>query len=180
MADSGRLHTASVRCHRDRMGDRSNIARVREMTRQSTAPVVVGFDGSLHAQRALKQGLRIATAFKMRLEAVIAWFDDSDTIERPDESLHAEARAANLLIAAGNSLFGNIWPDWFHVSSYEGDAIGVLLNKSQDAEFLIVGGREKPTFADRLQPSVSLHCADQAHCAVIVTHEGHARTTQSG
>lgn len=153
------------------MADRSDTVRVRGSGSQRTAEIVVGVDGSPLDQICLAHGLRLARALKMRLEAVTVWFDDSDTIIRPGESMQAEEHAAALLIAAGNHLFGDVWPDWFHVSSYQGDPIAVLINKSKDAEYVIVGGRDHVTFAEHLRPSISIECAERAHCPVIVTHQ---------
>ncbi len=153
------------------MSDTSAITRVWASGSQRTAEIVVGVDGSHRAQGALAQGLRLAIALKVRLEAATVWFDDSDTIIQPGESLRAETQAAALLIAAGNQLFDSVWPDWFHVSLHQGDAAAVLIDKSKDAEFLIIAGRDHVSFAERLRSSVSIQCAERAHCSVIVTHE---------
>lgn len=49
-----------------------------------------------------------------------------------------------------------------------GYAPAVLVEAAKDAELLVVGSRGHGELAGMLLGSVSLHCATQAHCTVVI------------
>lgn len=64
--------------------------------------------------------------------------------------------------------FGDRVPEWVHVSAEFGHAGKVLVSAAEDAEMLVVGSRGLSGLASPFLGSVSLYCASQATCPVLV------------
>ena len=59
-----------------------------------------------------------------------------------------------------------------------GPAAQELVDRSQDADLLVVGSRGRGGVRSALLGSVALHCATHAHCPVVVVHEAAAGRPQ--
>lgn len=144
--------------------------------------VLVGYDGSEHAARALEYGAEEATRRNLALTVVCAYIapamfyanlasmpveNGQDTSRRAVEKLLAEA--AELL------------PDHAGKVSYraeQGDATGVLRDLSAHASAAVVGSRGRGGFIGRLLGSVSTALPAHAHCPTIVV-PGHRPETSN-
>ena len=133
--------------------------------------VVVGVDGSLPSQRALRWGAHLAATFGAGLDAVIAWqFPATFGLSAvpSDWDPARDMRAA--LDQTVQDVFGDQPPAGLRRLVSEGGAAKVLLDASQGAIMLVVGSRGHGGFAGLLLGSVSSNVAEHASCPVLVIH----------
>lgn len=134
--------------------------------------IVVGVDGSSHAQAALRFAVAEARLRGATVEAVMAWHLpyyggvagmplplDSEGIER---SYRAELDQAVARADAG----GLAAPIERHL--VEGTPAGVLIDASKGASLLVVGSRGRGGFVGLLLGSVSQQVAAHARCPVVI------------
>ncbi|MFI5060483.1 MAG: universal stress protein [Actinomycetales bacterium] len=133
-------------------------------------PVIVGMDGSTSAQSALREAVVLAEALGRRLEAVCVWQRSTSM----SDSYHLEPGTSPKVVAleaahaAARVEFGETWPSWFTVRAVEGSPPETLVEASETASHLVVGSRGRGRVGSVFLGSVSLHCASQAHCPVVV------------
>jgi nucleotide-binding universal stress UspA family protein len=139
--------------------------------------VVVGVDGSDGSMTALRFAVAEALLRKDRLEIVYAWHVPADggpfgsgtsSLVLAGEVAEAAEQVATHAADAARREGG---PD------LEVDAVAVmappaaeLVDRSKDADLLVVGSRGKGGFAGLLLGSVSHQCVNHAHCPVAVVH----------
>ena len=136
------------------------------------AKIVVGVDGSDHAQRALQWAATEARLRGTALVAVHAWhipataystftvpLVDSDALQRAAEDT---LRAATEAVAARET--GVV----LERRVVEGPAAQALLTEADDAALLVVGSRGHGGFAGLLLGSVSQQVVHHARCPVVI------------
>ena len=131
--------------------------------------IVVGVDGSLPGQAALRWALAQARLTGGRIRATIAWEIPSyiGWAMIPYDGL--EAAAGKLLHESVAEAVGFDGPDVTVMESVmPGHPAQVLIDASTHAALLVVGSRGHGAFAGTLLGSVSQHCAQHAHCPVVV------------
>lgn len=136
--------------------------------------IVTGVDGSDSSIRALGWAARQAELTGATLEVVACWDWPSTygwgmpipSDYRPD----AEAAAALAEIVEGAR---RAHPGVeIRSSVVQGHPARVLVDRSVDADLLVVGSRGHGEFSGMLLGSVSEHCVTNAHCPVLVLREG--------
>jgi nucleotide-binding universal stress UspA family protein len=141
------------------------------MSSKSIAPpVVCGVDGSEESRRALHEAARIAQALDARLEVVMAWQHSTSMYDAyfPDPERSPKVLAYSTMQELVRSEFGDVPPDWVRVRAEVGHAGAVLVAAAEDAAMLVVGSRGTSGLASPFLGSVSLYCATQARCPVLV------------
>ncbi|GAA1799202.1 MULTISPECIES: universal stress protein [Brevibacterium] len=145
--------------------------------------VLVGFDGSELAALALRYGaaealhrdvpLTVVTAFTMPLMI----YPNMASIPSEPEDEAAMRAAEKTLAEAAELLADHPGPVTYAVES--GDAAGVLVNLSANADVIIVGARGRGGFMGRMLGSVSTALPPHAHCPTIVVprHSAHRGDT---
>lgn len=157
------------------------------MKNERVAPgtIVVGVDGSEHAQRALSWAADQARLEGRRLTVVhaagegdlrsAAWVGGEPTA-LPDLMKTAEEVIANAVAFAES-----FRPDVEVVGVPRlGDPRQVLVDLSEDARLVVVGSRGRGTFRSMLLGSVSVSVAKHAHCPVVVTRPGQDVVVEDG
>jgi nucleotide-binding universal stress UspA family protein len=139
----------------------------------SSNTVLVGVDGSAQSAAALEYAVAEAGRRGARLQVVSTFFPEYSVhgrthaltaSEAPLESeLEKEARAM-----VEEALAGNPSPPPVEIVVAAGSAAGVLIDRSADADVLVLGHRGRGGFASMLLGSVSLQCVMHARCPVIV------------
>ena len=138
------------------------------MVNSTVQKVIVGVDGSDCSQEALAWSRRYVEAVGGKLTAVIAWHyppmpTGPGMVPPTDYDPQGTARTimANAMTGVGGGAD-------IEQAVVEGNAAAVLIDKSRDADLLVVGTRGHGGFAGMLLGSVSAHCAHHAHCPVVV------------
>ncbi len=134
--------------------------------------IVVGIDGSEHSINALREAASWAKALARPLHAVAAWqWPLTGTEYAIASGWNPEEDARTILADATKQLFGEgEVPSWFSASAVSGSPAGVLLDESETASLVVVGGRAHGGFAGLLLGSVSGAVAAHAKCPVLVVH----------
>jgi nucleotide-binding universal stress UspA family protein len=136
--------------------------------------VVVGVDGSEHADRALAWAVEEARLRGARLRVVTAWqvpaavYGPSGFVPPVSGSIDDEFRqvaqesadeAARRAREAGIEVETDV---------REGDAANALVDAAAGADLLVVGSRGRGALAGAVLGSVSAHCAHHAACPVAI------------
>ncbi len=130
---------------------------------QDKYPIVVGFDGSEGAKRALTWAADEARAHGGRIRAVYAW--------RPGEfgSEEEQVAIAEKRIEEGIAEVLGENPGFeVETVSEPGHAAKILLENAGDAQMLVVGSRGHGGFTGLLLGSVGQHVATHAETPVVV------------
>lgn len=135
-----------------------------------TSPlIVVGVDGSACAQDALRWAHRYAEAMGGRIVAVTAWHypptPAGPGIVPPTDYNPQDTARQVLAEAVATEGLDSTSVDQVVV---EGNPAGVLIDRSEQADLLVVGTRGHGGFTGMLLGSVSAHCVHHAHCPVVV------------
>lgn len=147
----------------------------------SPAPVVVGFDGSEHASRALVWAATEAIRYGGRL-AVVGVVDYAGIGLRGPASMahlwrHGARDRAAALSCEGAQLARAVSPDLdVEVVARIGAPARVLVEVAGEAELLVLGTRGRSLLADAALGSVVETVTAHAHCPVVVvgrTVKGH-------
>ncbi|MDH6127316.1 universal stress protein [Kitasatospora sp. GP82] len=134
--------------------------------------IVVGVDGSKPSQDALRWAVRQARLVTGVVQAVIAWdypqlYGLSSWVPTP-ENPTPEGVARSVLSATIDEVVGPERPVGIQSVVSRGSAAQVLLEAAEGASLLVVGNRGHGGFTGALIGSVSQHCAQHAHCPVVV------------
>jgi nucleotide-binding universal stress UspA family protein len=135
--------------------------------------IVVGIDGSESAADALRWAVEQAKLTDATVEAVYAWHPDAlVSLGMPPlvdwELLREAAKARPREIVAaviGKGQGVKILPKMMSGSPAE-----VLVERSAQADLLVVGSRGLGGLKGMLLGSVGHHCATHAHCPVVIVH----------
>lgn len=149
-----------------------NETKNREDGAQTTAPVVVGLDGSEASLNALVRGVRTAEALHVPLLGITAWRYPHGYIRYPATSYSPPESAHAILAEAQRRAFVGEPPEWCRFEAREGSPARVLLDASRSARMLVVGTRGHGGFTGLLLGSVSSACAEYAQCPVLIDHAG--------
>jgi nucleotide-binding universal stress UspA family protein len=139
--------------------------------------IVVGIDGSPSGRAALHWALKLAEDTGAELEAVHAWELNYAWIDGYEAGLQAWAqhskRAAQACVDEALSEAIGTRPEYANVTRVvvEGQPAKVLLDRSKDADVLVVGSRGRGGFSGLLLGSVSQQCVHHAHVPVVVVPE---------
>lgn len=139
-------------------------------SKEMSPPLVCGVDGSDGSRRAFHLGVDLARALGTRLVAVMAW---QPSMSMYDANFPAPERAPKV-VALGTleevvgEEFGGDWPEWVQLRADPGRAGTVLVAAARDAAMLIVGSRGSGELSSPFLGSVSLFCATQAECPVLI------------
>lgn len=137
--------------------------------------VVVGVDGSVHADAALRFAVAEAARRGTRVVAVVAWgpknifggygvLEDPDVVERRlREEADAHIRRVHATVGEGE---GADVP--FELEFRTGSAAEVLVEVGRSAAVLVVGHRGRGAVRSTLFGSVALSCVLHAPCPVTV------------
>jgi nucleotide-binding universal stress UspA family protein len=136
------------------------------------ARIVVGVDGSPHAQRALKWAIEEARLRDATVEAVfvIAPFAipvDPTVLNAAIEEVHKGA-LAELEEAVALAVDGVEAGVEVEQRVIEGAPANTLVRTAQGADLLVVGTRGRGGFRGLLLGSVSQQCATHATCPVVI------------
>jgi nucleotide-binding universal stress UspA family protein len=133
--------------------------------------IVVGLDGSDASEKALRGGIRIATALNTTLQVVSTWTYPTEYAALPSTSDWSPENDANEILASSvGRAFVGVRPPWVSVIAQQGRAADTLIEFSRGAEMLVVGSRGHGGLAGLLLGSVSTACAEHASCPVLVMH----------
>lgn len=133
--------------------------------------ILIGFDGSEHAEIALHWGAVEAQSRSLPLTVMTAFTvprmisGEGDIPHVPEDSL-ARRNANEVLEKARQLLQDYPGETSFHVEY--GDAAGVLVAHSSDAEVAVVGARGRGGFIGRILGSVSSALPAHANCPTVV------------
>ncbi|MEU1486553.1 universal stress protein [Streptomyces sp. NPDC005752] len=141
-----------------------------DSSRETTPRVVVGVDGSVPSQEALRWAADHAQLTGAVVEAVCAWDTPSEIgWAGPATEAGFDLERARLRFAEGiRAVFGDVQPAEVREMLVQGDPSEVLVKASEGAELLVVGNRGRGGFARAMLGSVSQRCAQHARCPVVV------------
>jgi nucleotide-binding universal stress UspA family protein len=137
--------------------------------------IVVGVDGSEGSRAALRWALAEAALRDATVQAVITWQSPTYAytgvaVMPPVVELAEAAEAALTDTLAAES--ASLPPDQAGVSIEpvvaEGPTASILIERSREADLLVVGSRGFGGFRGLLLGSVSHQCASHSHCPVVV------------
>ena len=151
--------------------------------------VVVGVDGSEHADRAVVWGARQA-ALEHRPLTLVHGFDpvarttlgalELEGTDRP-ELLHVLRRAARTMLEEAVLLAEKTEPDLeVHAALVDGDARQSLVDASRTARLLVVGSRGRGAVKGLLLGSVSVAVSQLSECPTVVCRPRHSVTPTHG
>lgn len=136
--------------------------------------IVVGIDGSAHAQRALDWAVREAALRDAPLTVVTIWrtavsYWGNPVVYPQDRALAEQARTeAQEAVDKSLALAGDMRPSSVTVRAISGIPAAELVTASADADMLVVGSRGSGGFSRLLLGSVSTQVVHHAHCPVVV------------
>lgn len=141
-------------------------------TDEKAACIIVGVDGSDSSLDGLRYAIRLASALKIKVKAITAWyypvtFGDFGYI---DPEWSPETDAKRIIESAVNYTFWRKIPEWFSYETIEGNPSKVLIQESENAEMLIIGGRGIGGFSGLLLGSVSYACSAHSKCPILIMH----------
>ncbi len=133
-----------------------------------TSTVVVGVDGSVHAQHALEWAAQYAEMTNSTIRAVIAWHIPASAAFASIDGLELEQAAAAALEESVKAVQAAHPSLKIETAVEPGLAAQVLLDAARTADLLVLGSRGHGAFAGMLLGSVSTHCVHHARCPVVV------------
>jgi len=135
--------------------------------------IVVGFDGSVHAQRALEWAVKEAAVRAEPLTVLTVWRTAVDYWGAPvmypgDKEAADNARGAardgvDKAVAVGLDRPANV-----RVQAIGGIPAAELVAESTHADLLVIGSRGTGGFARLLLGSVAAQVTHHAHCPVVI------------
>lgn len=133
--------------------------------------ILVGLDGSGASIDALRVGVALAEALFTPLDTVTVW-DYPSTVGglSPFAQWTPEKDARRIVKEAVEEVFNGSPPEYFTHRLIQGAATRVLLHETHAASMLVMGSRGRGGVAGLLLGSVSMACAEHAHCPVLIMH----------
>ena len=144
--------------------------------------ILVGVDASDESRDALRWAARYAALVGDRLDVVHAWSTREEFVwvpEGPPPPAPIDV-ARNGLAEMVHGVLGADSPVAVSVDVVEGHASHVLVERSRNAELLVLGSRGRGGFDGMTLGSVSGHCAEHAHCSVMIVRPSTESQTSSG
>lgn len=132
--------------------------------------VVVGVDASDESRQALRWAAAYARGVGARLAVVHAWHPAEEYVwlpEMPPPAPPTEVASTAVGEMVADVLGAEPGID-VAVEVIEGHAARVLVDRSRDADLLVVGSRGHGGFDGLTLGSVSAQCAEHAQCSVVV------------
>lgn len=151
---------------------------------QNELGVLVGFDGSELATLAVRYGASEAQRLNAALTVVSAYtlptmiYPNLASMPPEREDEVSKIGAENTLSEAVELLRDYPGPISFRTAA--GDAAGVLVSLSADAEVAVVGARGRGGFIGRMLGSVSTALPAHSHCPTVVVPRHGTHSGQSG
>lgn len=140
-------------------------------TRSSTAPVVVGIDGSPASELATSIAFEEASFRGVELVAVHAWHDEK-LVEVPTVDWSAVRDAGEEILSERLAGWTERYPDVPVRRVLQADKVAcLLLEQSESAQLLVVGSRGRGGFVGMLLGSVATAVVNTARLPVIVARE---------
>ena len=136
--------------------------------------IIVGFDGSSHAQAALEWAMREASIHDEQLtvltvEQIAATGLQGMLVFPADDTFLIDARvSAREAVAKAAAQLGGRVPPSVTVQAIFGMPAAALIEASKDADLLVVGSRGVGSFTRLLPGSVSSQVIHHAYCPVVV------------
>jgi nucleotide-binding universal stress UspA family protein len=137
--------------------------------------IVVGVDGSAGSRAALRWAVAEAALRGVPVDAVITWQSPTYAytgvaVMPPVVELADAAKGAleETVEAERSALPADQTEVVINQVVAEGPAASILIERSRDADLLVVGSRGFGGFRGLLLGSVSHQCASHAHCPVVV------------
>lgn len=133
-------------------------------------PVVVGVDGSVDGDAAVRWAADQAAAVGAPLELLTAWdWPRSYGWAVPVPSDYDPEADATRLVRAAEASVHAVHPGVVSTGGVvQGPPAVVLVDASRRARLLVVGSRGHGELAGMVIGSVSQHCVTHAHCPVVV------------
>lgn len=131
--------------------------------------LLVGVDGSDESVVALRRAAEMAAATGGSVRAVTCW--SYPVLVAAEDAIPFDLLEQGAAEAQGEALtaaFGANRPERLETAIIQGGASRVLVEESRNADLLVVGSRGHGGFAGLLLGSVSMACAEHAHCDVLV------------
>ena len=151
------------------------------MTQPESRRIVVGVDGSPDSLHALRWAARLSVALDVPLQAMFVWeppFEFGWTHPATLNTWDWHAQSLKRLKAAVDEAFGADAPEGISMRVVQGYPAAKLVEASKDALLLVVGSRGHGGFSSVVLGSVSVKCAEHAHCPVLVARSD-ATVTES-
>lgn len=136
--------------------------------------IVVGIDGSDESLEALRRALLIRGTSEAPVELVAAWQYPGFYSAMTESDWSPEKDAEEILADAAKAVFEQTAPTWVTRTTRQGNPAEVLIHESEGADMLVLGSRGHGGFAGLLLGSVSMACAEHAHCPVLIIHQPEA------
>lgn len=140
------------------------------MSENISRRIVVGIDGSDSSKVALRWAARLAESYGASVEAVATWHLPVSYGVGPVPAWNPGEDMAKCLTQAVDDVFGPDRPAGLELQVIEGNAAGILVDRSEGAFMVVVGSRGHGGFAGLLLGSVSAAVAEHASCPVLVVH----------
>ena len=142
------------------------------MSKGEGGTIVVGVDGSQHAERALTWAIEEAKQRAALLRLVSAWHVPPAVYGAPGlapavdvDRTFRDVAEESVEDAATKARGAGVEAD---AVVCEGQAADVLVKEAEDADLLVVGSRGHGGFSGLLLGSVSAQCAHHAPCPVVI------------
>jgi nucleotide-binding universal stress UspA family protein len=132
-----------------------------------TFHVVVGVDGSAHADAALRFALAEAETHNGDVTAVFAWQQPLISIPGAFDREELEQAAKDFLVEKVSAVTATPKVPLLPLVA-EGDPAEALVVAAKDADLLVVGTRGRSPFMGSVLGSVGLRCASGANCPVTL------------
>ena len=144
----------------------------------TTAPLVVGIDGSDASARALRWALAEALHRAAPVVAIMVWESHAVLAGPAPLLMHPELaprevhqrHQQDLDRVVSACLAGTTNPD-VQVELVEGDTVDTLVDRSAEAAMLVLGDRGRSRVTEVLG-GTALHCVHKARCPVLIVPSG--------
>ena len=157
-------------------GRQPSVSRERELPEweKEMSGIIVGFDGSSHAQVALEWAMREASIHDepltvLTVEQIAAAGFQGMLVFPADDTFLIDARiSAREAVAKAAAQLGGRVPPSVTVQAIFGMPAAALIEASKDADLLVVGSRGVGSFTRLMLGSVSSQVTHHAYCPVVV------------